>query len=69
MHSLKLDNIDQEKYLRLEGWWNTRLIREHFLQMAGFLNAGWFDQTMKVGHLSAESFTLAFGFSGTNGNN
>ena len=31
MHSLELDSIDKEKYLRgIEGWWNTRLIREHF---------------------------------------
>jgi len=34
MHSLELDNIDQEKYLRgIEGWWNTRQIHEHFETM------------------------------------
>ena len=48
MHSLELDTIDKAKYTRpSEGWWNTRLIREHFIDLLWSLNDGMFDRTMK----------------------
>ena len=49
MHSLELPNIDKDKYKRpTEGWWNTRLIKEHFTDMFWFTHDGFFDRTMKV---------------------